>query len=60
MMRWGTPATAAGTASMMRVETSGAEPAGTYSPHVSIGRHTRRQTTPGAVSTSSGRGAVAS
>ena len=54
MARAGQPATRAGTASMMAVDGSGAEPAGTYSPTLPIGRVMRSQTTPGMVSTDSG------
>ena len=49
---------AAGTASMMAVEGSGAEPAGTYSPTARIGTLKRSQSTPGAVSTRSGAGTL--
>ena len=52
--RWraaGHPAMRAGTASMMAVEGSGADPAGTYRPTLSIGRVMRSQRTPGMVST---------
>jgi hypothetical protein len=55
-MRSGQPAIAAGTASMIAVEGSGAEPAGTYKPTARIGTLRRSQTTPGAVSTRSGAG----
>mmetsp|Transcript_18129 Transcript_18129/g.45026 ORF Transcript_18129/g.45026 Transcript_18129/m.45026 type:complete len:268 (+) Transcript_18129:734-1537(+) len=46
------PAMRAGTASMSAVEGSTAEPPGTYSPTAPMGRLTRRQRTPGMVSTS--------
>ena len=42
--------TAAGMASISRVENRGAVPAGTYSPAAWIGRQTRRERTPGVVS----------
>ena len=56
MTRTGQPAIAAGTASMMAVEGSGAEPAGTYSPTARSGTLMRSQSTPGAVSRRSGAG----
>ena len=56
MARAAQPAMRAGTASMMAVEGSGAEPAGTYRPTLSIGRVMRSQRTPGMVSTTSGGG----
>jgi len=49
MIRAGHPAMAAGTASMMAVEGSGAEPAGTYRPTARIGTLIRSHCTPGAV-----------
>src|ERR1700722_10669247 len=52
--RTGHAAMAAGTASMMAVEGSGADPAGTYRPTAWIGTLKRSHTTPGAVSTRSG------
>src|SRR6267378_1717674 len=52
--RTGHAAMAAGTASMMAVDGSGADPAGTYSPTARIGTLIRSHTTPGAVSTRSG------
>jgi hypothetical protein len=60
MARSGHPAIRAGTASMMAVEGSGAEPAGTYRPTRLIGRVMRSQRTPGMVSTDSGCGSCAS
>ena len=48
------PAIRAGTASMMAVDGSGADPAGTYRPTLVIGRVMRSHTTPGIVSTMSG------
>lgn len=46
----GQPASRAGTPSISAVDGSGAEPAGTYRPTRRIGRSTRSQRTPGAVS----------
>src|ERR1700676_4879733 len=57
--RTGQAAMAAGTASMMAVEGSGADPAGTYSPTARIGTLIRSHTTPGEVSTRSGGDACA-
>ncbi len=54
MMRNSQPAMAAGTASMMAVEGSGAVPAGTYRPTARMGTLKRSHTTPAAVSTRSG------
>ena len=48
--RSGQPASVAGTATMITVEGSGAEPAGTYSPTAGIGRNIRSQLTPGITS----------
>ena len=49
----------AGTASMMAVEGSGADPAGTYRPTLLMGRVMRSQRTPGMVSIDSGSGSCA-
>src|SRR6202043_457384 len=57
--RTGQAAMAAGTPSMMAVEGSGADPAGTYRPTARIGTLKRSHTTPGAVSTRSGLGTCA-
>ena len=50
------PASCAGIASISAVEGNGALPAGTYSPTGLIGRSTRSQRTPGAVSSAYARG----
>src|ERR1019366_5438517 len=54
MTRTGQPAIAAGTASMMALEGSGAEPAGTYSPTARTGTLMRSHSTPREVSMRSG------
>ena len=57
--RTGQAAMSAGTPSMMAVEGSGAEPAGTYSPTARIGTLKRSHSTPGEVSMRSGFGSCA-